>query len=390
VAASQLAWLERELRHWQGDGLVDEATAQTIRNRYVASRRFSLARLLFVLGAGFVGVGLLWLVASNLDQLAPLTRFLLAVTAWLGAVVAAEVLAARARADDDSPVIGAARGLAALLFGAVIFQAAQSLQVPAYASGLLGTWGAGALLYAYAVGGVAPLLVGIITTVGWYAWTVAERTDNAAGAAMSFLIAGAACTALAVAHAARWRPAFATPWRQVGALLVLLALFMAALPDVAPSRLDVPVPVWAGAFAVLVGAAGAAALADRSGRVEVVIAVASVLAGLALLAWNPQQSFDDPTLSGAALAYAVVAVIVYLTVAVWFAALGVVRDTPRLTAVATAALVIFVTVQSFAVFAPIFSGAALFLALGAVFLISGFLAHRGRRTLVANVKEATS
>jgi uncharacterized membrane protein len=85
----------------------------------------------------------------------------------------------------------------------------------------------------------------------------------------------------------------------------------------------------------------------------------------------------------------VVSVAVYLGVAVWFAALGVLRDTPRLTAVATAALVIFVTVQSFAVFAPIFSGAALFLALGVVFLISGFLADRGRRRLVVTVTEAT-
>ena len=390
MAADQLAWLDRELRQWQGEGLVDAAAAQAIRRRYVASRRFSLARLLFVLGAGFLGVGLLWLVAANLDQLSPLTRFLMAVFAWLGAVAAAEFFAGRAQDDERSPGTGAARILAALLFGAVVFQAAQSLQVPAYASGLLGTWGVGALLYAYAVGGIGPLLVGIVTTAGWYAWTVGERTDDAAGAALSFVIAGAACTAVAVAHAARWRRPFAAPWRQVGALFVLLGLFLAALPDVAPGRLDVPAPLWAGAVVIALAAAGAVALADRSGRLEVAVAVASVVVGFALLAWSPRQSFGDPTLSGAALAYAVVAVVVYLAVAVWFAALGVIRDTPRLTAVATAALVVFVTVQSFAVFAPIFSGAALFLALGAFFLISGLLADRGRRTLVANVREATS
>ena len=39
------------------------------------SRRFDLSRLLLTLGAAFVGVGIIWLVASNLDQLPPLTRF---------------------------------------------------------------------------------------------------------------------------------------------------------------------------------------------------------------------------------------------------------------------------------------------------------------------------
>ena len=396
VPAAQLAWLERELVHWQGEGLLDSQTAHAIRQRYVASRRFSLARLLFVLGACFVGVGLLWLVAANLDQIPPLTRFLMAVLGWLAATAGAEWLAGRGHTSDEgSPTLGAARMLAALLFGAVVFQAAQSLQVPAYASGLLGTWGAGALLYAYAVGGVAPLLVGIVTTVGWYAWSVGERTEDAAGAAMSFLVAGAACTAVAVAHAARWRNAFAAPWRQAGALLILLGLFMAALPNVAPGRLDAPASLWAGAVAVLLAAAGAAALSARGGRLEVAVAVAIVIVGLALLEWNPlrfnpEQFLSPRTLSGAALAYAVVSVAVYLAVAVWFAALGVLRDTPRLTAVATAALVVFVTVQSFAVFAPIFSGAALFLVLGAVFLISGYLADRGRRRLIAGVSEATA
>jgi hypothetical protein len=255
---------------------------------------------------------------------------------------------------------------------------------------LLGTWGAGALLYAYAVGGVAPLLVGIVTTVGWYAWSVGERTDDAAGASMAFLVAGAACTAVTVAHAARWRPDFAAPWRLAGALLVLLGLFVAALPAAAPGRLDVPASLWVGAVVVLLAAAGAVALSGRIGRVELVVAVVTVGVGLALLGANPQQDPADATASGAALAYAVTSTLVYLAVAVWFGALGVLRDTPRLTAVATAALVVFVTVQSFAVFAPIFSGAALFLVLGAVFLLSGFLADRGRRTLVVNVKEATT
>ena len=47
----------------------------------------------------------------------------------------------------------------------------------------------------------------------------------------------------------------------------------------------------------------------------------------------------------------------------------------------------FVTVQAFAVFAPILSGAALFLIVGVVLLGTGVLADRGRRRLVSEAKE---
>ena len=61
----------------------------------MASRRFTLSRIVLTLGACFVGLGLIWLVASNLDAMSPLTRFLLMVAIWLGLVVASEVLAVR-------------------------------------------------------------------------------------------------------------------------------------------------------------------------------------------------------------------------------------------------------------------------------------------------------
>ena len=97
VAATpgQLHWLEGELAHWQSEGLVDPVAASAIRNRYVASRRFTLSHIVLTLGACFVGLGLIWLVASNLDQMSPLVRFLLMVVIWLGLIGAAEVLAAR-------------------------------------------------------------------------------------------------------------------------------------------------------------------------------------------------------------------------------------------------------------------------------------------------------
>lgn len=56
--------------------------------------------------------------------------------------------------------MGAVRLLAAGAFGAVVFQAAQSLQVPTFEPILVGVWGLGAVLWAYAVQGVAPSIAG--------------------------------------------------------------------------------------------------------------------------------------------------------------------------------------------------------------------------------------
>jgi uncharacterized membrane protein len=106
-----------------------------------------------------------------------------------------------------------------------------------------------------------------------------------------------------------------------------------------------------------------------------------------VLRWQPDDRFDPSDLSGEALARAVVAVLVYLLAALAVAALGTVRGLDGLTNVATAALVIFTVVQSFAIFQSILSGATLFLALGAVLAVSGFLVDRGRRRLVDNVRE---
>src|SRR3954470_24883241 len=70
-----LRWLGEEVADWQRAGLVDETAAGAILRRYHPARRVSLARLLLALGAVFVGFGVIWLVASNLDELTPSSRF---------------------------------------------------------------------------------------------------------------------------------------------------------------------------------------------------------------------------------------------------------------------------------------------------------------------------
>ncbi len=388
----QLHWLEGELRHWQLEGLVDDDIAAAIRGRYVASRRFTLSRIVLTLGAAFVGLGLIWLVASNLDEMSPLLRFGLMLLVWLGLVTAAELLATRREHEGDvaSPVVGAVRLLAAAAFGAVVFQAAQSLQVPAYEPLLVGAWGLGALFYAYAVRGVAPLVLGVVLVAFWFVWQVTSTGGSAFSVSTAITAAGLVGAAVGVLHLAVGWPELAAPWRELGAVLVLVGLFVAALPY-AWGEAEGSVVLWVGVALALVVAAAAVLRGDQVDRLEVGLAVLALGLTVGLSLWRyDMDGVDASDLPPGAWLRAVLAVVAYLLVASGYAVLGGMRDTGRLTWLATAALVVFTTVQAFAVFAPILSGAALFLVVGVVLLVTGVLADRGRRRLVNEAKEAAS
>lgn len=387
---AQLHWLEGELAHWQAEGLVDLDRARAIRGRYVASRRFTLSRIVLTLGACFVGLGLVWLVASNLDAMSPLTRFLLMVAVWLGLVVASELLAARRTrlGDTASPVVGALRLLAAAAFGAVVFQAAQSLQVPAYEPILVGVWGLGALLWAYAVRGVAPLVLAVGLLAFWFVWQVTAAGDSAFTVSTAIAAAALAAVSVGVGHLVLgWRD-LATPWREIGALLALVALFIAALPY-AWGDAEGSLTLWVGLGGAVLLAVAALVRGDRVDRLEVGLAALALALTVGLSLWRFDEGlFDTADLPPGAWLRAVLSVLAYLLVASGYAVLGGMRDSSRLTWLATAALVVFVTVQAFAVFAPIVSGAALFLIVGVVLLATGIVADRGRRRLVSEAKEA--
>ena len=107
------------------------------------------------------------------------------------------------------------------------------------------------------------------------------------------------------------------------------------------------------------------------------VAVLGVASGLAM--WT--TSTDTSDIDTADWLHAAVSVLAYVVLAVALVALGTVRDHPPLTAMAMVGLVVFTTFQSFAVFAPIVTGAWLFVVLGTVFLGTGFLFDRARRGL---------
>jgi uncharacterized membrane protein len=80
------------------------------------------------------------------------------------------------------------------------------------------------------------------------------------------------------------------------------------------------------------------------------------------------------------------AILVFLVIAGGWAVVGARRGLPVVSAVATVGVVVFTTFQSFAVFAPIISGATLFIAVGIVMLITGVVAERARRRIGSEVR----
>jgi uncharacterized membrane protein len=391
-----LQWLREEVSDWQRSGLVDETTAGAILGRYHPARKVSLARLLLVLGAVFVGFGVIWLVASNLDQLHPTARFVAVCLFWVSATVGGELLAARREHGGPipSPVVHATRVVGALLFGAVIFQAAQTLQVPAYEPRLVGLWALGALAHAYAVRSAGPLVIGVVAGYVWVIWQAAWSFDDVLEGLLAVAAVGVLGLAAAALHESRpsherWQ-AFAAVWREVGAVALLGVLFTAALPFVESDGMG-----WPGVLVVLlavavVASSAAVVLGLRPGAApwawaEPVGGVAVTLVSLLLVAW--EAGSDSSSVGAEDWAHAVLSVGVYLAVATGVAVVGILRDSGRMTFIALAALTVFTTVQAFAVFAAIIEGAVLFVVIGLILAGTGWLADRGRRQLARTLDE---
>lgn len=386
ASASQLSWLRDELSAWHSAGVLDDSQVATISSGYrtvAATRRLSLGRLLLALGAVFVGVGLIWLVAANLDELSPLVRFCTVAGFWLLFLLGGEAMDARGL---PSPVVGAVRLLAGLTLGATIFQAAQSLQVPAYEPALLGWWAAGVFVHTYAVRSLPLLLVAVPVGVGWFLWQVLDTAASALAAVSAVGLLSVACVALAVLHERRL-PGFATPWRFVGVVGCLGTLFAAALPFVTAEDFT-----WSPTFVAGLAVAGllataATALSRGRARLEPLAAAGVLAASVLLVLWEAGRSATEVGVED--WLHALASVGIYVLVAVGVAALGILRNSPFLTVVAAGTLVLFTTVQSFAVFAQIIQGAWLFVVLGAIFLGTGILFDRARRELAASLDDAS-
>ncbi len=377
VPPRQLAWLSTEVADWTSQGIIDQDQADLIAARYSAGHhtRLSLGRMLLLLGGGFIGIGLIWLVAANLDALSPVARFVAVAVIWLAFLLGGETLASR---KASAPLVAALRLVAALGIGAVLFQGAQSLQVPAFEPRLLGMWAAAALLHGYLTRSYLPFVVGVASGLAW--WFTQPLWDETSGLTVVVLLgAGAVLAAgLAVLHDGRL-DTFAWTWRTVGGGLALLAMFVAAIPGIGEG--GVAWSFWVVVALVAAASATAAAVVTRPGlgALEPLGAIVVLAVAVLIALWT--TGTDSTDIDTADWLHAGVSVLAYVLLAVAVVALGTVRGHIALTAMAMAGLVVFTTFQGFAVFAPIVTGAWLFVVLGTVFLGTGYLFDRARREL---------
>lgn len=386
--------MREEAEQWRSAGIVDGSQAERIVDGYESDDRAASVRVLLGLGAIIAGVGTIWLVASNLDwdRISPLGRFTFAAAVWLALVALAELAYRRERTSSVrlAPLAGALRLLAAIAYGAAIFQVAQSLQVPAYEPALLGAWAGGAIAYAYAARAAAALVVGTAVGAGWIVWELADRTPTGGAFVAGLVIAALALIAIAALNARLGAPRLARPWRAVGAVCALASLLALSLPGVLNGRELPGAGTLAAGLAVAALCLAVAWRADRLSRVELLgaLGVAAAVLLLALFAPDSESeilSSERP--EGEELALVLAAGAVFLAAAVGVAVAGAVRSAPELTNVAAAGLMFFVLVQSFATIAPIVSGATLFLVVGCLLITTALLIHRGRRRLAEAVAE---
>ena len=241
------------------------------------------------LGAAFVGVGLIWLVAANLDQFPPFGRFLVVTALWLGVTAVAEVLASRRRPGHGRPAAGRCRPRP--LRPGVRRGGLPGGAVPAgprVRAALVGVWGLGALLYAYAVRGVAPLLVGLVASLVWFLWHVGENGGSGLGVVLALLVAAAVAAGVAVLHD-RFGPAeFAAPWREVGrGPGDWPACSPPAVPYVHRRRLRPDPGSWVALVVGVAAALVAAGLARGEARLEPLVALAVGWSRPASWSWDP-------------------------------------------------------------------------------------------------------
>ena len=302
ITPGQATWLRAELARWVGAGLVSAQSAEVITAEYAVRRRASLIGLVVGLGGAFLGIGIIWLVAANLEHLGLLSRFVLILALWLGLVVAGEVLAQRGASGH-----GSARLLA-------------------------GLWAVGALAYSYAVGSPLGEWLGAALAGFWWVWQVMDAGEGQPTFALAATSGGLMAVAIALAvqpGRGRWG---AMPWIHTGAALSLLGVLVAAFPASGPARAWPPLVIAALIIAILAAAAAALRGGLRGARALVPAALSMVLAAGLVMWTSPRTAAgldSEPSLGRAA-----VAVVGYLLLATAWALVGADRDEPSITLLA--------------------------------------------------------
>ena len=160
-------WVRGEIRAWQSDGVISREQAETLQARYPAEQNGrSWGMIIFsCLGAVIVGLGVILLLAYNWDAIPKFAKLALI----LGGVAAAHVTGlflrfgqARYRALGDGISM-----LGSMLFGAGIWLVAQIYHIDEHFPNAFLIWGLGALAMALIMPSIPQAILAAVLLAVW-------------------------------------------------------------------------------------------------------------------------------------------------------------------------------------------------------------------------------
>lgn len=168
-----VTWLQTQIHTWVDDGLVDETTAQKIRDRYSAQIEKSRGvSLLTAIGALIFGLGVILFFAFNWSHFPKSLKLLTIFAALLLSHGLALVI--RVRAPSQVNLTEGFHLLGSMMFGAGIWLIAQIYHMDEHYPTAFLLWGSGALALAWALPSVwQAMLACVLISV----WGVAEVVD---------------------------------------------------------------------------------------------------------------------------------------------------------------------------------------------------------------------
>lgn len=170
--------LERDLKHWTAQGLIDAATAGSLLREYDSRESaFSLGRVLMIIAALLVSAAVLLLVAANWEAIPRLVRLIGIVAVIWGAYLAGGLLILR----GAERFAGAFLILGTLAFGGAIALVGQMYHLSGDAFQAALVWFAGAVVAAVlfrsgAVAAVAGFLAFVVASADWSQSTSVDNT----------------------------------------------------------------------------------------------------------------------------------------------------------------------------------------------------------------------
>lgn len=161
-------WLAQQLVQWRAEGLVSEAQAEALRQRYPLKDTLNLGRLLLTgIAAVMIGLGVILLFAYNWSEMGKASKLAVIFSALIGAHALALITRSRSYIYSESLF-----ALGTMLMGAGIFLVGQVYHLDSHYPNAFLFWSLGALALAWALPSLTQAFLAVVLVLGWHLFEV--------------------------------------------------------------------------------------------------------------------------------------------------------------------------------------------------------------------------